>query len=690
MHDYLLELGVEEYPSRFIASTKDQLLRNFQKGMEEGGLSAEGFRLESTPRRFALFCYGISAQAEEEWDLVRGPSKKVAYREDGQPSPALLGFLKSKQVFLEDITIEKAGKEDYVFAKIKKEAISIEKTLKKIAPEAIRKISNPRSMRWGGKKLRFLRPIRWIVSLLDDQVLDFDLEGISLGRTSRGHRFLGQGPVDIPDVASYEKILEENYVILDEEKRRDSILRGINRLAREHAGLPYKNEELLEEVTNIVEYPTVFLGEIPAEYLKLPPEVVITPMMDHQRYFPVVDDKGGLLPYFLSVRNGNDQGLENVIAGNRKVLVPRLEDAKFFYQQDLAHPLEDYVPKLKDLTFHEDLGSMLDKTKRLEELSARLASILSISGDLQEKLRRAATLSKADLATQMVVEFTELQGTMGRIYAQAGGEDESVARAIEEHYYPRHSDGLLPQTTAGMVLSLADKFDSLAGLFAIGVNVTGSQDPFGLRRAAIGILDIVEKYSLSFRLPDIFREALLLYVDSKGLVFDYDEVIGRILDFFRARMRRRFIDRGIRYDITDAVLASDSEDLLGLWEQAQAISAYLEKDPKADLITSFVRLDNLAKKAQDGDLDPLALKEEDKCILTLLDNQDQVEEAIQVGHFDQALDKLGVWMETVNAYLDRTMIMVEEEDLRRNRLAMLRDLDRLVKKILDPSVIVRD
>lgn len=516
MTSYLLELGVEEFPSRFIASTKEQLLGNVKQGLEEAHLTVENATVQATPRRFALRLDGLSQGDASDEEIVRGPSRKAAYDAEGQPTKALQGFLRSKKLSLEDTFIEDNGKEEYVFARVKKDAISIEQVLSQVIPQAVRKISNPRSMRWGGKNLRFLRPIRWIVSLLDSEVLNFELEGICVGRTTNGHRFLGQKNVEIASVESYEETLEDNFVIIDESKRRDMILRGLNRLAREHGGVPYPNDELLEEVINIVEYPTVFMGEVPTEYLTLPQEVVITPMMDHQRYFPVVDEAGTLLPYFLSVRNGDERGLSNVVEGNQKVLIPRLEDAKFFFDQDLKKPLDAYVEALNQLTFHEQLGTMAQKTERLEQLSVSLAKVLGCGGDVEETVARAAHLAKADLVTHMVVEFTELEGTMGRIYAERAGEDTRVARAIEEHYFPRHAGGALPESTAGMVLSIADKIDTIAGLYAIGVTVTGSQDPFGLRRAAIGILEIIREKSLSFDLTEAFRDALLL--DRKSVV----------------------------------------------------------------------------------------------------------------------------------------------------------------------------
>ena len=690
MTTYLLELGVEEFPSRYMASTKQQLKQNVLEGLSSAGLSFADARIEATPRRFALWLEEVKAKESEGEEVVRGPSKQAAFDAEGQPTKALLGFLRAKGLQLEDTFVEDNGKNEYVFARLKKEAVSVEKTLPTVIAEAVRKISNPRAMRWGGKNLRFLRPIRWMVSLLDDQVLPIDLEGIPVGNRTNGHRFLGEKNFVIHDVHSYETQLEENYVIIDESKRRDRILRGLNRLAREKGGVPMQNEELLEEVVNIVEYPTVFLGDVPREYLTLPPEVIITPMMDHQRYFPVVDDDGHLLPYFLSVRNGNDQGLQNVIDGNRKVLIPRLEDAKFFYQQDQAHSLEDLVPKLDELVFHEKLGTMREKTARLESLGVSLAKLLGCGPSIQQNIARAAHLCKADLVTKMVVEFTELQGTMGRIYAAENGEVDAVSHAIEEHYLPRQSGGDLPKTTAGMVLSLADKLDTLAGLFAIDINVTGSQDPFGLRRAVIGMLDILQKNLLHIELKEALRDALLLYVEQKGLVFDYNDVIARISDFFRGRLRTKLQEQGIRYDVADAVLATEDDDYLRLMQKAAIAQKVIEKDTENELITGFVRIESMAEHAESTAVDANVLQDEDQTMFASLSRADAVREALQKDHYEEAFALLADWMPILHDYLDRTMILVDDASLKEARLGMLAQVNALIEELLIPHRIVRE
>lgn len=686
MNRYLLEVGVEEFPSRFIESTKRQLLQNLLKNLEERGLMVASSRVESTPRRFAVWLEDLKQKDSASEETLRGPSVSVAYDAQGAPSKALQGFMRSKGVGPKAIFTEG----DYVFARVSKEVVSIESILKEAVPKAIRAISNPRSMRWGGKNLRFLRPIRWLLSLYNDEVLPFSLEEIPVGRMTRGHRFLGKQELEIPTIDAYEEMLRAAFVIVDEEERRAIIVRGLNKKAREHGGVPMEEEELLSEVVHIVEYPTVFIGKIPKKYLSLPQEVIITPMKDHQRYFPVLDDEGKLLPYFLSVRSGNEEGLENVIAGNEKVLVPRLEDARFFYDHDRAHPLEENLLRLDELIFHEQLGTMLDKTKRLESLVVSLSKDMECGPDTEENVKRAAYLSKADLVTEMVVEFTELQGVMGRIYAEASGEKALVAQAIEEQYQPIGSDGSLPKSTIGTILSLADKVDNIAGLFAIEVEISGSQDPFGLRRAANGMIDMIQGAALRIDLEEAFRDALVLYVEQQGLVFDYDVVMGRIYDFLFGRLRTKQSDAGVRYDVIDAVLLSGDRDLLSLMEKAMALQKWLEKPQGQALITDFVRVASLAKNDQGQAIDEASLTEGDRAFLAHLEGLQAISDQIKQGCYEEALTLFEGFMPAVNDYLDATMILVDEDALRGSRLAMLKKIDQVIGRILLAEKIVRD
>lgn len=688
MSQYLLEIGVEEFPFRRIAATKEQLVQFFSEELKEEGLTAESLRCASTPRRFTLWAENIAPLDTAREEIVRGPAKRIAYDEAGAPTKALLGFLRSKGAQESDVFFETKGKDTYVFVRLQKKAISVAEVLARIVPKVIRRISNPRAMRWGGKNLQFLRPIRWFLSLLDDEVLPFDVEGIPVGRTTRGHRVLGSQNIVVAHNADYEALLEENYVIVDEEERRRRIVRGLNRLASEKGGEPLADEDLMNEVVSLVEYPTVFLGHIPTSYLTLPPEVLITPMKDQQRYFPVVDDRGKLLPLFLSVRNGDAYGLENVVKGNEKVLIPRLEDARFFYEQDLKKPLEAYEEALHGLVFHEGLGTMADKSDRLVSLVEEMGGDLSVGTGTVQNAMRAARLSKCDLVTHMVVEFTELQGTMGRLYAGCSGENDIVAQAIEEQYMPRYSGAPLPRSTAGTLLSLCDNIDTIAGLYAIGTEVSGSQDPFGLRRAAIGIIDIACASKLYIDFEAAFREAFVAYVEQFSLVFDYDETMKKIRGFFLGRLENKLRESGIRYDVAQAVLAAGPFDLCAWTQRAKVVQKHLDADGDAR-ITTFVRVESLAEKASTTAWDSTVLQEEDRMLEHSMDRGEEVERALAAHRFADAWALLCEWMPTLDAYLDATMILVEDEALRNARLGMLGRVYECITQFLVPKEIVR-
>lgn len=689
MNNYLLEVGVEEFPSRFVAATKQQFADLFAKGLKEAELSAAQIRVESTPRRFAIWLRDIQPLSQTDEEIVKGPARRIAYDENGRPSKALQGFLRSKGIEERALFFEMRGKEEYVFARVTKTQTPIAESLAELVPQVIRGISNPRSMRWGGKNLRFLRPIRWMLSLLNDEVLPFDLEGLPVSNHTRGHRFLGASDILVEKQERYEALLEENSVIVDEKKRRDIIVRGLNRLAREKGGTPLMDEALLDEVVSIVEIPTVFIGNVPKRYMTLPKEVIITPMKDHQRYFPILNDRGELLPYFLSVRNGNEYGIENVQTGNEKVLTPRLEDARFFFDQDCALPLEEYNGRLNELTFHEALGSMAAKTVRLERLTGTIGQQLLVGEETIHHASRAAILSKADLVTHMVVEFTELEGTMGRIYATLSEENDIVAKAIEEQYMPRSAGSDRPQSTAGILLSIADKVDTIAGLSAIGIQVSGSQDPFGLRRAALGIIDILTENGLYLDLQKTFRDALVFYVEQQGLVFDYDEVMERIRVFFLNRLRTRLRERGVRYDLIDAVLATEGFDIVAFDAKCEALSKSLSRDGGEDMVTSFVRIGSMAEKASGTTVRPELLQESEREMAALLEKRADFQSVLDQRHYGDALEMLGEWMEVVNRYMDANMILVEDEAVRENRLSLLNAVYHCIHKLLVPQHIVR-
>lgn len=687
MSNYLLEIGVEEIPSDYVKNTKRQLEDKFKKLIEENKLTCESISVESTPRRFAILLSNVEADLTEKTVSVKGPSVKIAYDEGGEPKKPLLGFLRGQGADISDVVIREFKGEDYIYVEKKEKSKSVAEVLRENVYELVKSISFPRSMRWAGKSIRWARPIRWFVSILDDEVLDFDAEGISVGRVTKGHRTLGSNHIEIDKIENYEKLLKENFVILKYKDRKDIILRGLNRLSSEVGGEYMKDEVLLDEVINIVEYPTVLIGGIDKKYLEIPKEVITTPMKDHQRYFPVLDENKNLLPYFLVVRNGDEEFKENVVEGNKKVLVARLEDAKFFYDIDMKKPLEAYVDDLENLAFFEGLGNMKLKTERLTDLTERYRQALAIGEDMAHPIGRAAYLSKADLVTKMVVEFTELQGTMGRIYASKSGEEERVATAIEEAYMPRSSGSALPKTITGIILSIADKMDTIVGLYAIEKYVTGSQDPFGLRRACLGIINIFLENSIDIDLRRLVNDALLVYTEKNELSFDYDTAMDKVLDFFKDRLKNKLIDDGVSYDTVNSVINTDELNIIKIVKKAKSIDSFLEDNE--DQVSYFTRIVNLSDYRIDAEV------RED-----LFENDLErsfYEKITELGDFSPSaeadflgeLNKIKETSVVGNTYLDNTMINVEDEEVKNNRIAMLNKLARRIEQILDIKEIVR-
>ncbi len=686
---YLLEIGTEELPARVVGDALEQLKNNCIKILDAHKIEYVTIEVYSTPRRLSLIVSGLNNSNEDLIETVKGPSKKIAYDENNNPTKALQGFMRGQGVDLDDISIQELNGEEYIYAKVVKKEKPLDEVLAIEMVALIKSINFPKSMRWGGKSIKFARPIRWIVSILDDKVVKFDLEGIISSNITRGHRFLGSQHIVIENVDSYESVLKENFVILDQKERKDLIKYGSERLVREKGAKLNIDEILLDEVTNILEYPTPMIGRIKEEYLKLPADVIITPMKEHLRFFPVFDDKNRLLPYFISIRNGNDEYVDIVIKGNEKVLGARLEDAKFFYEDDINNPLEFYVEQLKTITFQERLGNLYDKTNRIIKLSEKIGDFLGVGEETNKNIKRAAFLSKADLVTKMVTEFPELQGKMGKEYAHISGENEIVSLAIREQYLPRFSGDELPSTTAGAIISIGDKLDSIAGLFAIGIQPTGSQDPFALRRAALGIINIILDRKLNLSLKELIDFSLYIYVEENGLAFDYDKVKNEIMEFFIGRIRNMFSDLKIRYDIIDAVLSAESDDIYDMKIRANKLNQWLSGEDLHGILETFNRVSTLARDFNSTEVKRDLLSEDE---IELYDSYNNIEpkvlNLIEKKEYDKALDLLTTLNKPISDYFERVMVMVEDEKIKNNRLALLRKIYNTMMKVGDLSKIM--
>ena len=540
-------------------------------------------------------------------------------------------------------------------------------------------------MRWGGKNMRFARPIRWMVALLNDNVLEVDLEGIKASNITKGHRFLGEREFEVNSIEEYFEKLENNYIVLDQNKRKEMIRNQAIEVANSLGGEVELDEDLLEEITFLVEYPTAFYGEFEEDYVKLPKEVVTTPMKEHQRYFPVLKD-GKLLPNFIAVRNGDSNRIDLVKAGNEKVLKARLADALFFYKEDTKKSLESFIEKLHTVVFQAKLGTVYDKTLRIEKLSQAIIDELNMT-ESKENTIRAAKLCKADLVTNMVFEFTELQGIMGRDYAKISGENEEVCEGIFEHYLPRFAGDILPETNAGIALSIADKLDSIAGFFAIGIKPSGSQDPYALRRQALGILSILLDKKLSVNLNSLISAALDNYSD---LEFNKEEVSEQIVEFFVERVKNLFKDLGIRYDVIDAVLNNNLDDISDIHTRALELNRWLQKDELVEMLTAFNRVSTLAQKAT-GDIVKEELLKEDaevKLYNSFKEIKVNVESLLNDKKYNEALDAFATLRPLVDNLFDNVMVMDKDEAIKENRLGLLKQIYSTMLTICDLSKIV--
>lgn len=686
MNNYLLfEVGVEELPSRFVESTLGQIKSNLTKLFKENRINFNDIKTYGTPRRLTFVVEGISDKQSDLEEEVKGPSKKIAIDAEGNFTKPALGFMKSKGLKEEDVVFKTVGKDEYIFGTIRQAGCDTSQVLKTILPEAVKSVVFPKAMRWGGKNMKFARPIRWMVALLNDNVLEVDLEGIVSSNVTKGHRFLGKSEFEVTSLEDYFAKLEENYVILDQVKRKEIIKKQCIEVAKSLGGEIEFDEDLLEEVTHLVEYPTAFYGEFDADYAKLPKEVVTTPMQQHQRYFPVLKD-GKLLPNFIAVRNGDDYKIENVKKGNEKVLEARLADALFFYKEDTKKSLESYIEKLKSVVFQAKLGTVYDKTLRIEKLSTDILNLLDLSNE-NEDTKRAAKLCKADLVTGMVFEFTELQGIMGREYAKVSGENEAVSEAIFEHYLPRFAGDILPKTNPGIALSIADKLDSIAGFFAIGIQPTGSQDPYALRRQALGIINIIMDSKIDVSLKSLVELALENYTN---IEFNKEEVTAQMMEFFKERIKNLFRELGIRYDVIDAVLSSNIDDISDMNLRAIELNNWLQKDELVEMLTAFNRVSTLAQKSVSSEVSESLLKEdaEVKLYNEFKVIKEKVNELLNEKKYSESLDCFASLRPSIDAMFDSVMVMDKDEAIKNNRLGLLKQIYDTMLSICDLSKIV--
>jgi len=682
--DFLLEIGIEELPARFLNPALAEMAALAPDLFGEQRLSYGTVHAYGTPRRLVLYVRDL---AEVQTPLVRevkGPPARAAFDIDGKPTQAALGFARNQGVAVDDLVIRPVGQIDYVYARKEESGRPAAEILPEIAIRLITGLSFPKPMRWGNEDLKFARPIRWLVCLFGSETVPFTLAGVTADRLTWGHRFLNPGPHRLEQAGDYFAVMREAYVMVDPDERRRIVWEQVTEAAASVDGRVADDEALLEEVTNLLEYPTAFLGSFPEDYLRLPEPVLVTPMREHQRYFPVYGPDGMLTNRFVGVHNGTAEHIAVIRAGNEKVLRARLADAAFFFEEDLQTPLAAKVDGLKKIVFQEDLGTVYEKTERLTALAGYLAGVLGLTPEEREHALRAARLAKADLVTSMVYEFPELQGVMGREYALRSEEAPAVADAIYEHYLPRSAGDDLPATPPGLVLALAERADNLVGAFGLGIQPTGSQDPYALRRQALGICRLLLERERALDLDGLFREAHALY--GPRLKLDAAKVAEDLKEFLKQRLRVLFAERGLAHDTIEAVLAVPFRDILDTWRRGLALSEFRDDPAFPDTYTALTRAGNLARQAPEGvEISPRLFADpaEGELFAAYRDVREQVAPLLARGAYLEALRAAAALRGPVDRFFDAVLVMAEDPEVRANRLALLAAVAGLGQRVAD-------
>ncbi len=666
------EIGTEEIPAFDLKRATEQLAELVPASLDAVRIPHGDVAIYTSPRRLIAVVDAVAAETEALEEVFRGPAAKIAFDEAGAPTKAAIGFARGKGLTVDDLERRDEHGTEYVYAVRSVPAQSVAELLPAVLRGIIDGIAWPKSCRWGTTREMFSRPVRWLVALLGDEVIPVEYAGLTAGRTTRGHRFLAPGPHEVACADDLVGVVEAAFVVPTQAAREARIREGV---AAAEAATGYTAElpaKTLTEVINLSEYPTVMVGTFDEEFLKVPEEIIVDAMLMHQRYFPLYDGEGRLTNKFIIVSNGDPAHEATIVDGNERVVAARLYDAKFFYEEDLKQPLEAYVERLDEVVFQEALGTMRDKTERVVKLSARITAAAGIAREEMHDIARAAYLAKADLVTGAVIEFTSVQGIMGSYYAEAAGEEPRVARAIAEHYRPRFSGDAIPTDVVGQVVALSDKLDTICGLFAVGQSPTGSSDPFALRRAALGVLAILET-GLPISLVEAIDGALIIYRE-RGLQFDNAAVRREIIDFFITREKVALRDAGVKADTIDAVLACGIEEPMVLAARARALEAARVDDPDtfADLAIAFARANNL----RDVKLGTGYKKAELSAVETELSDaviaaEEAVGAALREDRFADALAALAALRAPVDRFFETTMVMDDDPEVRANRLKLL-------------------
>ena len=664
--DLLFEIGAEEIPAGFMPNILGQLKQLAETKLNDAHLPFESIATYGTPRRLALIVKGLADTSAEISERYKGPSASIAYDADGNATKAAIGFARGKGLDVADLVVE----DGYIYAETKTAGVPAKDIVTDMLPQLITGLNFPKSMHWGNLDAKFVRPVRWLVALLDEEVIPVEFATVKSGNVTRGHRFLGADEITIKNAASYVDTLKENFVMVDQDARRELISKQLHDIAASKNASIVWDDDLLEEINYLVEWPTALCGGFEESYLALPDAAIITPMKDHQRYFPLVDQDGKLLPMFLTVRNGSDHSIEVVQAGNERVLRARLDDAKFFFNEDRKKPLIDRQDGLTKIVFQEGLGNLADKTERLLKLGRVFGEECGLHEDAAVVLERATELAKTDLTTGMVTEFTELQGVMGKEYALLDGESPEVAEAIFEQYLPRFAGDVLPQTEAGKVLSIIDKVDNIVATFSRGLIPTGSQDPYALRRQTIGILNILLGSEWNISLRPIFKASMeLLNVAADK----QEELLNQVEEFFTLRLKNIFLDREVPHHVIDLLLSNNE---LSVADAEGLVNALLANriDENVELVQAYTRMYNLVKDVEYTGVNSDLLKEDaEKALFEAASKASEASLAAwEANDYNAVVAVPATLVPAINKFFEDVMVMDKDEAIKANRLQLVR------------------
>ncbi|SHF68412.1 glycine--tRNA ligase subunit beta [Ornithinibacillus halophilus] len=687
VRDVLFEIGLEELPARFIDDAENQLVAKTKDWLDELRIGYEAIASYSTPRRLAIVINGLSETQTTIEEEIKGPAMKIAKDNEGNWSKAAIGFTKGQGKSPDDIYTKELNGTTYIYVKKHiegKPSLELLPTFQSI----IESIQFGKNMRWGEQTLRYARPIRWLVALYGNEVIPFEIASVKTDNFTFGHRFLGE-KFTISEPKSYENQLKEHYVIANPNEREQLIVDGINKVAEENNYTVNIDENLLKEVRNLVEYPTVFIGSYEKTYLDLPSEVLITSMKEHQRYFPVHSKDEELLPYFIGVRNGDEKGLETVIRGNEKVLRARLSDAAFFYEEDQNNSIDFYLNKLEKVVFQEKLGTISDKVQRMEKITENIAHSLKFDDEVIVKAKRATSISKFDLMTNMVNEFTELQGIMGEKYALKQGEDKNVAQAIKEHYLPKSTAGNLPETIEGYLVSVADKLDTIVGCISVGLRPTGSQDPYALRRQAVGILRILQESGWNISVNTLIDIAVQVHHETNIVEISKEELLEEVISFMKQRAEFLLKESSVEVDIIDAVLDNEIGIFPYAVQKAKVLSDKRVDPAFKPIQEALVRVMNLAKKADNQSVNPAHFQTDSE--KELFEVVEKVIPSFNKENNDgkamEALEQLAKLAEPIHQFFEHNMVMDKDETIKNNRLGLVSQINSIIKNYANLSLI---